>query len=109
MDGQARMNDADLLQGFEDCSLPEDLWDHRAHIRVASMYATRLELAEGISRMRSGIKAYGKARDVPEALDSGYHETITSGLHAACLCGKPADGASRIVGRILRGSPRVTR
>ena len=71
------MIDAEFLAAFENCSLPFEQWTHRAHIRVAYFYASESDLASAIDRMRAGIKAYNKATDTPEAIDRGYHETIT--------------------------------
>lgn len=71
------MNDADLLTAFEDCSLPIEQWTHRAHIRVAYLFASTHDFVSAVDRMREKIKAYNKAIDTPEAIDRGYHETIT--------------------------------
>tara|TARA_R110002072_G_scaffold284587_1_gene449046 strand:+ start:87153 stop:87590 length:438 start_codon:yes stop_codon:yes gene_type:complete len=71
------MNDAEFLAAFENCSLPFEQWTHRAHIRVAYLYVLESDLATAIDRMRSGIKAHNKATRTPEAIDRGYHETIT--------------------------------
>ena len=71
------MNDADLLTAFEDCSLPIEQWTHRAHIRVAYLFASTHDFASAVDRMREKIKAYNKTIDTPEAIDRGYHETIT--------------------------------
>ncbi len=71
------MNDADLLAAFENCSLPTEQWTHRAHIRVAYLYASNHNLESATDRMRASIKAYNKATDTPEAIDRGYHETMT--------------------------------
>lgn len=71
------MNDKEFLTAFEDCTLPSKQWTHRAHVRVAYLYASQHNLELAIDRMRLGIKAYNKATDTPEAIDRGYHETIT--------------------------------
>jgi hypothetical protein len=71
------MNDADLLTAFEDCSLPVEQWTHRAHVRVAYLFASAQNFASAVDQMRKKIKAYNKATDTPEAIDRGYHETIT--------------------------------
>ena len=71
------MNDSKFLAAFEDCTLPSEQWNHRAHVRVAYLYASRLDLDAAINQMRKRIKAYNKATDTPEAIDRGYHETIT--------------------------------
>ena len=71
------MTDEEFLAAFENGSLPFEQWSHRAHVRVAFLYASRLDANSALDRMRSGIKAYNRANEVPEALDQGYHETIT--------------------------------
>ncbi len=71
------MTDDEFLTAFECCTLPADLWTHQAHVRVAYLYASRYDLPTAINRVRKHIKAYSKARNTPDALDSGYHETIT--------------------------------
>ena len=71
------MTDIEFLAAFEDCSLPFEQWTHRAHVRVAYLYASTHDLDSAIDRIRVGIKAYNKATETPEAIDRGYHETIT--------------------------------
>ena len=71
------MTDDQFLKAFEDGSLPFEQWTHQAHVRVAFLYASRYDLPSAIDQMRSGIQAYNKATDTPEAIDRGYHETIT--------------------------------
>jgi 8-oxo-dGTP pyrophosphatase MutT (NUDIX family) len=71
------MSDDELLTAFESCSLPFTNWSHRAHVRVAFLYASRFGLHEAIERMRSGIKAYNSVHDVKDGPEMGYHETTT--------------------------------
>lgn len=71
------MNDADFLTAFKDCSLPFEQWTHRAHVRVAYLFAATHDLASAVDQMREKIKAYNKATETLEAIDRGYHETIT--------------------------------
>lgn len=71
------MNDSKFLAAFEDCTLPSEQWTHRAHVRVAYLYASQLDLDSALDQMRKRIKAYNEATDTPEAIDRGYHETIT--------------------------------
>lgn len=71
------MTDDEFLAAFETCSLPFEQWNHRAHVRVAYLYASQHDFEPATQRMQSGVKAYNKANAVPEALDRGYHETIT--------------------------------
>lgn len=70
-------DDDRLLQSFEDCTLPFCEWTHRAHLRVAWQFLTRLPFDTALNRIRNGIRAYNAAHKVPEALDRGYHETTT--------------------------------
>jgi len=71
------MDDSQFLQAFENCTLPFDVWTHRAHLRVAYLYASKFDLQTATNKMRTGIKAYNKATNTPEELERGYHETIT--------------------------------
>lgn len=71
------MSDDDFLTAFENCSLPFAHWNHRAHVRIAFLYLSRLDLAEAIDQMRSGIKAYNAVHGVEDGPSMGYHETTT--------------------------------
>lgn len=71
------MNDEEFLAALERCTLPFEQWTHQAHLRLAYLYCSTLNLQSAIDRMRSSIKAYNKSTDTPEAIDRGYHETIT--------------------------------
>ncbi len=71
------MDDAAFLRQFEDCSWPFPQWKHRQHVKAAYLYLRRWSLPEAIERIRTGIKRYNAAHQVPEAIGRGYHETIT--------------------------------
>lgn len=71
------MTDGKILAAFEACTLPAENWDHRAHLRIAYVYASTLPLKQAVDKMRAGIQTYNTAIDTPEAIDRGYHETIT--------------------------------
>ncbi len=71
------MTDDAFIQEFERCTLPFEQWTHRAHVRVAFIYLRRFGLDQALPRLRSGIKAYNKANDVPEGPRTGYNETTT--------------------------------
>ncbi len=81
------MSDADLLDRFEQRTLPHEEWNHRAHVRVAFLYLRRLGLDRAIRTLRSGIRAYNAAVGIQESPTNGYHETITKAfatiVHAA--------------------------
>jgi hypothetical protein len=80
--------DAEFLQSFENCSLSSDAWNHRAHLRIAYLYAWQRPFPAALARIRRGIQAFNAVTNTPEALDRGYHETITVAfvrLVYACL------------------------
>lgn len=71
------MTDAAFVDLFERRALPFAEWTHRAHLRVAFVYLRQYGLDDGIDRLRSGIKAYNAANNVPETPLRGYNETTT--------------------------------
>ena len=71
------MTDAEFLAAFESCTLPRELWTHQAHVRVAYLYASQSDLPAATTHVRTSIKAYNKTSKTPDAIDRGYHETIT--------------------------------
>jgi hypothetical protein len=71
------MSDDDLLRQFEDCTLPFDQWVHRAHVRVAYLYLSRLPFERAMEKIRAGIQDYNLAHQVPDEPTRGYHETMT--------------------------------
>ncbi|MBS0260761.1 MAG: hypothetical protein JSS02_02295 [Planctomycetes bacterium] len=71
------MSDEALLTAFEECTLPMAAWTHRAHVRVAFLFASRFPAPESLDRIRTAIKTYNASRQIPESPDRGYHETIT--------------------------------
>jgi hypothetical protein len=71
------MDDATFLERFELCQFAPDDWGHRDHIKVAYLYLRRMPPEAAVSRMREGLKALQAAFQVPDALDRGYHETMT--------------------------------
>jgi hypothetical protein len=88
MYSDAEMSDVDLIAAFECGVLPREAWNHRAHVRVAYFYASQHGLEAAVARMRIGVHALNAAHRVPEAVDRGYHETITVAflrlIFAAC-------------------------
>ncbi|MHC5114731.1 MAG: hypothetical protein ACYTGP_09920 [Planctomycetota bacterium] len=75
--GWMDVDDATLLEQFENLTLPFDQWTHRTHVKVAYLYVTQHPLDEAIDRMRRGIKAYNAHNDVPEGPLVGYNDTTT--------------------------------
>lgn len=71
------MDDQTLLAEFEDCTLPRDQWNQRAHVRVAYLYLRRHPFNEALAKMREGVQRYNRATGVPDRPHRGYHETLT--------------------------------
>lgn len=71
------VTDAQLLEQFEQLTLPFELWTHQAHVRAAFIYLQRHEFDQALDRLRAGIKAYNARHNVPESATSGYNETTT--------------------------------
>ncbi len=71
------MSDDEHIRQFEERSLPLDLWNHRAHLKVAYLYLTRFPFDEALSRMRDGVRAYNAAHGITDSPTGGYHETMT--------------------------------
>ena len=71
------MDDDAFLARFEALSIPLEEWNHRAHLRVAWTYLRRLGLLLAIERMRAGIPKFNAAKGIVDALDRGYHDTLT--------------------------------
>jgi hypothetical protein len=80
MHDTSSVDDARLLQSFEDCTLPFVQWTHRCHVKVAYLYLRHFSFDEALVRIRNGIKAYNAANKVPEGPTSGYNETTTHAM-----------------------------
>lgn len=91
------MNDESFLRRFEGCEFSMDEWHHREHLKTAYLYLLRLSYADALDRMRAGLRALNAAQKVPDALDRGYHETLTQGwmrlVHCALCESGPAESA----------------
>jgi hypothetical protein len=66
-----------LVQAFEDFTLPRCEWNHHAHLTVALWYLTHHLELEATNYIRDRIQGYNLAIGIKTTKDSGYHETIT--------------------------------
>jgi hypothetical protein len=66
-------SDANLLQAFEACSLPEEEFHHTTHIRVAWLYLQHMELPTALQTFVTGLRRYATSLGKGDL----YHETIT--------------------------------
>ena len=67
----------DLIQRFENGTLPRCDWTHHAHLIVALWYLIHYSQDKAIHYIRNGIQRYNQAIGIKTTKDSGYHETLT--------------------------------
>jgi hypothetical protein len=91
------MKDEEHLHRFEDHTLPIELWNHRAHLKVAYLYLQRFSFEETLSRLQTGIRAYNAAKGIKDTPTGGYHETMTQAwlhlVHTTLCQFGPAENA----------------
>jgi hypothetical protein len=71
------VDDATFIATFEKQGFTLDEWHHREHIKLAYLYLSRFSFEEATRKLRSGILALNAHHKVPDAIDRGYHETMT--------------------------------
>lgn len=67
----------DLVQQFENETLPKEQWTHEAHLSVGCFYVYAYGKDEALNKIRVNIKKYNVATGGQNTETSGYHETIT--------------------------------
>lgn len=67
------MQDDELIEGFENCTLSGANFHHRDHVKVAWLYLRRNSVLETLDRFSAGLKRFATANGKPNL----YHETIT--------------------------------
>jgi hypothetical protein len=67
------VRDRELVQAFEDCTLPSEQFPHRAHVRLAWLYLREGPLLEALPRFAEGLKRYAASLGAA----TKYHETVT--------------------------------
>lgn len=66
------MTDEEFL-AFEDCTLPNESFHHRDHVRLAFLYLSRYPALEAIQRFSASLARFAAAKGKPGL----YNETIT--------------------------------
>jgi hypothetical protein len=74
---QSGLTDEEFLRRFESANWPYEAWHHRQHIKVAYLYLRKYPFAQAQAHIREKIKAYNAAKQLPDSLLSGYHDTMT--------------------------------
>ena len=67
------MKDEELIECFENCTLPAAGFHHRDHVRVVWLYLRCYSVLETLGRFSKGLKRLATANGKPNL----YHETIT--------------------------------
>ena len=63
----------ELVESFEDCTVPPAEFDHGAHLAVALWYLSRLPYEAAAGRMRDGLRRYTAHNNA----QANYNETLT--------------------------------
>lgn len=71
------MDDDAFMAAFDGATIPKQRWRHRDHVRAAWLHLARAPFDEALPRLRAGIRRLNAAHGVVEAVDRGYHETLT--------------------------------
>ncbi len=85
-------NDQEFREAFESLKIPNEMFRHREHIRLAWIYSCRFPEEQALALMVQGIQAFAKHHGAA----SKYHHTITVAWmrlvrHAACLAPESPD------------------
>jgi hypothetical protein len=65
--------DQQFCEAFESLKIPNEMFRHREHIRLAWIYSIHFSGEEALSRMVDGIRAFAKHHGA----EAKYHHTIT--------------------------------
>lgn len=66
-----------LVESFDNQTLPHDDWHHLEHIAVAAYYLHHFDPNTATEKIKAGIKKLNDAHGAIQTENSGYHETIT--------------------------------
>ena len=67
------LTDAELVQRFEDMTLPSELFTHRQHVRAAWLFVRRYGMPGAMSEFSRALRQFAIAKGAPRL----YHVTIT--------------------------------
>lgn len=67
------MEDKELIERFESCTLAGADFHHRDHVKVVWLYLRGNSVLETLGKFGAGLKRFAKANGKPNL----YHETIT--------------------------------
>jgi hypothetical protein len=67
------VTDQELIEQFEDGTLPIEGFHHREHVRTAFLYLTKYPVLEALQIFSRTLRRFAEARGKPQL----YHQTIT--------------------------------
>jgi hypothetical protein len=67
------MSDAEWMEAFERCTLPNGSFHHAEHVKMALLYLQKYEPLEALDRFSSSLRRFAAAHGKPGL----YNETIT--------------------------------
>lgn len=110
------------LDTFQNCSIPLEEWNHRAHLTIAWLYLRAHPLDAATDLMRRGVQAYNARHGIEQTPTGGYHDTLTIAwmriLHATMTVYGPEDSPdaflaahphlqSKVLLRLFYSRPRI--
>jgi aspartate/methionine/tyrosine aminotransferase len=84
------VTDRELLEGFENCTLPNEAFHHQEHVRVAFLYLSQYPVREAFERFSQCLvrfaAAHGKSTLYKETLTLAYllliRQRVAQAAHA---------------------------
>jgi len=73
MNGTAELTDEELLEGFNDTTLPAELFHHRQHVRAAWLFVRRYGMPDVLREFPAALRRFADAKGATTL----YHATIT--------------------------------
>lgn len=70
-------SDEALWEAFIEARMTHSQWTHRAHVRIGYLHLCRHPYPQALELVRSRIQRLNAIHGTPEAIDRGYHETMT--------------------------------
>jgi hypothetical protein len=67
------MTDQELMEQFEDGTLPAEYFHHREHVRVAFLYLSQRPALEALQAFSKALRRFAQTHRKPHL----YHQTIT--------------------------------
>jgi hypothetical protein len=83
------MTDKDLIEAFENGTLPPAAFGHREHVQLAWVYLTRVGRAEAERRMLDGLRAFAARAGKPDKFDGSLTRVWVAAI-AEAAAAQPA-------------------